>query len=378
MTQLKDLPLVSAHPTNSTRQPIPNWYLHLSEQELDQRIRAAREALGSKLIILGHHYQRTDIIMYADVRGDSYKLAKYAAENPQADYIVFCGVNFMGETAAILCDPRQTVIHPNLDAGCHMADMAPTQDVLDCWDDITSIISPDRVMPITYMNSSADIKALVGKHGGVVSTSSNNHKVFLWARARREKILFFPDQYLGMNTWKKLGLDTSKVVKWNPYLELGGNTPEQLEKAELILWAGFCSVHKRFTVDQITKGREMYPGIKIVVHPECTEAVVEAADYVGSTEYIIDKVTNSPAGSVWGVGTEINLVSRLQDENPDKTVFCLDPVVCPCSMMYRIHPAYLLWVLDGLVEGKVYNKVVVDPITARDAKLGLDRMLQVI
>ena len=386
MAQVTELPVTVSAPgtahninrvSDSGRQPIPNSYFHLSEKELEERILAARKTLGEKLVILGHHYQRSDIIQYADVRGDSYKLAKYAEQQQEAEYIIFCGVNFMGETADILSKPNQKVILPNMDAGCHMADMAPTQDVYDCWEDLTDIVAAERIMPVTYMNSSAAIKALVGKHGGIVSTSSNNDKVFKWAKERREKILFFPDQYLGANTWNKLGWDRSKVTKWNPYLELGGNTPERLEEAELILWAGFCSVHKRFTVDQVNTARQNYPDIKVIVHPECTEEVVDNSDFVGSTEYIIDMVNNSPAGSQWAIGTEINLVGRLQEEHPDKVIFCLDPVVCPCSMMYRIHPAYLAWVTEGLVEGNVINQITVDPETAHDARLGLERMLQV-
>lgn len=386
MAQDINIPVVPSAPgaahnlapvSNSARQPIPNTYFHMSEEELDERIQDARHTLGKRLTILGHHYQRSDIIKYADLRGDSYKLARFAEEQADAEYIIFCGVNFMGETADILSKPEQKVILPNLDAGCHMADMAPTQDAYDCWDDLTEVVSTDRVMPVTYMNSTADIKALVGKNGGIVSTSSNNDKIFQWAQERREKILFFPDQYLGANTWNKLNWDRTKVTKWNPYLELGGNTKEQLDNARLILWAGFCSVHKRFTLDQVKSARENHDGIKVIVHPECTEDVADASDYVGSTEYIIQMVTNAPSGTKWAIGTEINLVGRLQEENPDKLIFCLDPVVCPCSMMYRIHPAYLAWVIENLVEGTVVNQISVDQETAHFAKLGLDRMLQI-
>ncbi len=355
---------------------LPREYLGRPEQEIHERIGAAREKLGDRLVILGHHYQRDEIIQYTDLRGDSFKLARYAAERPEADFIVFCGVHFMAESADILSGAHQKVILPNLTAGCSMADMAPADDVLACWDDLQSITGvKDSVLPVTYMNSAAVLKAFCGFNGGLVCTSSNATAVVGWALEQRSKVLFFPDQHLGRNTAVKMGCSVEDTVVWDPYQPLGGNTEEQLQKATFILWKGHCSVHKRFTVQQIEEARQRFPEINVIVHPECELEVVQKADLDGSTEVIINTVTASPPGSVWAVGTEINLVNRLAKEQPDKTIFCLDPIICPCSTMYRIHPAYLAWVLEDLVNDRVTNQIKVDDEVAGWARTALERML---
>jgi len=358
---------------------LPKKYMGLSDSEVDKRILAAKAKLGDRLVVLGHHYQRDEIIKYADYRGDSYKLSKSAAAKPSADYIVFCGVHFMAESADILAQPHQRVILPNLSAGCSMADMAPTEDVLQCWEDLQAIEGvKGKVLPVTYINSTAALKAFCGANGGLVCTSSNAKAVVTWGLSQREKILFFPDQHLGRNTALKMGYSVDDTVVWDPFQPMGGNTPEALRKAKFILWKGHCSVHKRFTVEQIQEARKRYPGVKVIVHPECPRETVALADYDGSTEFIIKTVTEAPAGTTWAVGTEINLVNRLAHENPDKTIFCLDPVICPCSTMYRIHPAYLLWVLEELVEGNVVNEVKVADEIAHWARVALERMLATV
>lgn len=372
-------------PANTPLQrEIPARYRQMDAAELERRIEAAREALGERLVILGHHYQRDDIIQHADFRGDSYKLSQLAAARPQAEYIVFCGVHFMAESADILSGPHQQVILPNMAAGCSMADMANLDDVLDCWEALDKVIGSkpgqdgrQPVLPVTYVNSAASLKAFCGEHNGIVCTSSNAEAVLKWAFARGERVLFFPDQHLGRNTGLKLGIPLEQMVLWNPAKPLGGNTPEQLRQAKVILWRGWCSVHKRFTVAQINKARAEYPGVRVVVHPECPMEVVQAADEAGSTEYIIKVVEEAPAGTVLAIGTEVNLVRRLQAEHPDKKIFCLDPVICPCSTMYRIHPAYLAWVLEGLLDGQVMNQIKVDDQTKQWARVALDRMLTV-
>ena len=359
-------------------QKLPTSYMRTSPEDLDDRIASARAALGNRLVILGHHYQRNEIIKFADYRGDSFKLSQLAASQEEAENIIFCGVHFMAETADILSAPHQKVILPNLMAGCSMADMAQIDDVLDCWDDLEDVFGEGVVVPITYMNSTADIKALCGRSGGIVCTSSNAPATFEWALSHGERILFLPDQHLGRNTGLKMGIDLEEMLVWNPFKPLGGHTEAELSRAKLVLWQGHCSVHTRFTVPQIQQARERFPDVNVVVHPECTMEVVGAADYNGSTEYIISAVSDSPAGSVWAIGTEISLVNRIAAENPDKKVFCLDSVVCPCSTMYRIHPAYLSWVLDGLNEGVVVNRITVDEETAEQARVALDRMLSAI
>ncbi len=360
-------------------QKLPVEYMRMSPEELRQRITSARAKLGDTAVILGHHYQRDEIIEFADVRGDSFKLSQYAASQGQSQHIIFCGVHFMAETANILSEPHQKVILPNITAGCSMADMAQIDDVMDCWDDLERVLGDKGgVVPITYMNSTAAIKALCGRNNGIVCTSSNAPATFDWAFERGQRVLFLPDQHLGRNTALKMGIGVDEMVVWNPFKELGGHTEEELINAKMILWQGHCSVHTRFTVDQIEKSRETYPDIHVVVHPECTMEVVNAADSHGSTEYILKTISEAPAGSKFAVGTEVSLVNRIAAENPDKTVFCLDPVVCPCSTMYRIHPAYLSWVLDGLNEGVVVNEITVPDDIAEQAKIALDRMLAVV
>jgi quinolinate synthase len=360
-------------------QKIPIKYLKMKPEELDLRLATARAILGKRLVILGHHYQRDEIIKYADYRGDSFKLSQFAASQKEAEYIVFCGVHFMAETANILAGAHQKVILPNLTAGCSMSDMAPTDDVFDCWDDLQGVLADDGgVVPITYMNSTAAIKALCGRNGGIVCTSSNAPATFKWALAQSRRILFLPDQHLGRNTGMKMGIGLDEMLVWNPFKPLGGHTEEKLRKARLILWQGHCSVHTRFTVAQIEQARKRYPNVRVVVHPECTMDVVKAADCNGSTEFIKKTIDESPPGSIWAVGTEVSLVNRIGKENPDKTVFCLDPVVCPCSTMYRIHPAYLAWIMEELVEGNVVNQITVDEETKKYAKVALDRMLAVV
>ena len=361
---------------------IPREYALMDAAELDRRIAAAKAALGTRLVILGHHYQRDEIIKYADARGDSFKLAQFAAARAEADFIVFCGVHFMAESADILSGPQQRVILPNPAAGCSMADMANIAEVEECWEALDEVYRDEHdgdvqsVIPVTYMNSAANLKAFCGRNGGIVCTSSNAEKVLRWAFARGRRVLFFPDEHLGRNTALKLGIPEERIVVWNQREDFGGIEDDaQLAHARVILWKGWCSTHLRFTAEQIAEARARYPGVRVVVHPECRHEVVAAADLNGSTEYIVKVVEESAPGTVWAVGTEINLVKRLASEHPDKTIFCLDPVVCPCSTMYRIHPAYLAWVLEALVEGRVLNQVSVDGETARWAKVALERML---
>ncbi len=356
-------------------QRLPDSYVNMTPEDLTTRIEANKVQLGSRAVILGHHYQREDIIQFADFRGDSLKLSQYAADQQGSEFIIFCGVHFMAETAAVLGGAHQKVVLPNINAGCSMADMAPTDDALDCWDDLMTTLGTGSVIPVTYMNSTAEIKALVGENGGAVCTSSNADRVVAWAFQQGKRVLFLPDQHLGRNTGAKMGVPLDEMVLWNPFQPLGGNTAEALERSKMILWKGHCSVHTRFTTDQIARARQEYQDVQVIVHPECMLESVQEADYVGSTELIVKMVSESAPGSVWAIGTEINLVSRLAHENPDKTVFCLDPVVCPCSTMYRIHPAYLLWVTDELLAGRVPNQVSVAPETAHYAKVALDRML---
>ena len=357
-------------------QKISNEYLHLTAEELDQRIHIAKEKLGKSVTVLGHHYQREEVIKYADFQGDSFLLSQEAARLPDADYIVFCGVHFMAETACILCSPHQKVILPNITAGCSMADMAPMDDVDDAWEDLQDVLGDHGgIVPITYMNSIASIKALCGRTGGAVCTSSNARAVMEWAFQQCQRVLFLPDQHLGRNTGLKLGMSLDEMVVWNPFKRLGGNTPEQLRAAKLILWQGHCAVHTRFTVKQIDAARDRYPDVTVLVHPECPMETVQAADLDGSTEFIRKAINEAPAGSKWAVGTEVSLVNRLALENPDKTIFCLDPVICPCSTMYRIHPAYVLWVLEGLIDGQVINQITVPDDIRKDAQVALERML---
>ena len=366
---------------------LPTVYQRMSDDELHARIRTAKEKLGSDLVILGHFYQRDEVVQYADFVGDSFQLANAALTRPEANTIVFCGVHFMAETADILARPDQHVILPNLAAGCSMADMADEDSVEAAWEDLMELYAdeagPDglgadglaSVIPVTYMNSSAALKAFCGRHGGIVCTSSNAATVLEWAFARGKRVLFFPDQHLGRNTAKAMGVPLEQMPMWNPRKPLGGNTETELQDAKVILWHGFCSVHKRFNVAQIEQARAQYPGCKVIVHPECPMPVVDAADAAGSTDAIRKFVAAAQPGDVIAIGTEVNLVNRLARENPDKTIFCLDPVICPCSTMYRIHPGYLAWTLDGLVEGEIRNEIVVADEVAVHAKVALERML---
>jgi quinolinate synthase len=351
-------------------------YTRLSQDELDAKIAERRRQLGERLIILGHHYQRDDVIKYADVRGDSFKLSRLAASRDQAEYILFCGVHFMAESADILSAPHQQVILPNLAAGCSMADMANIDDVEACWADVTRVAGGDTI-PVTYMNSAASLKAFCGRHGGIVCTSSNADNVLRWAFERGRRVLFFPDQHLGRNTGFKMGIPLKEMHVWDPRQPLGGNSAAELREARIILWKGHCSVHQRFTPEQIDAAREEDPSVNVLVHPECTLDVVQRADFVGSTEYIVQAIERAAPGSSWAVATEINLVKRLAQEHPDKRIFCLDPIVCPCSTMYRIHPAFIAWALDNLIEGRVVNRIVVAGDIAAQARTALDRMLSV-
>lgn len=364
-------------------QKVPTRYLKMSPDHIESGIRYARKEIGSKALVLGHHYQREDVIRFADLRGDSYLLSKYAASAGDAKWIIFCGVHFMAETADLLTADDQHVILPNMAAGCSMADMAATEDVEDAWDELSDILGDGsdsglaELIPVTYMNSTAAIKALCGRNGGLVCTSSNADKAFDWAFERGKRILFLPDQHLGRNTGLAKGISEDEMVVWNPFKPLGGLSEDELHDAKVILWQGHCSVHTRFTVKQISEARRDDPSVNVIVHPECVREVVDAADSYGSTEYIRNTVENAPSGTSWAIGTEINMVNRLRDENPDKRVFCLDPVVCPCATMYRIHPAYVLWVLEGIMAGVGINIVEVDPVTKRDALVAVERMLEV-
>ncbi|MEZ0075761.1 quinolinate synthase NadA [Planotetraspora sp. GP83] len=347
-----------------------------SDPALVERARAAKELLGDRLFVLGHHYQRDEVIQFADVTGDSFKLAREAAARPGAEYIVFCGVHFMAESADILTGDSQKVVLPDLAAGCSMADMATFTQVEDCWDALEDAGIADQVVPITYMNSSADIKAFCGRHGGAVCTSSNAKRALEWAFEQGQKVLFLPDQHLGRNTAVlEMGLSLDDCVVYNPHRPNGGLTQEQLENAKMILWKGHCSVHGRFTAECVDEVRARIPGVNVLVHPECRHEVVTKADHVGSTEYIIRTLEEAPAGSSWAVGTELNLVKRLGQMFPDKSITFLDRTVCYCSTMNRIDLPHLVWALESLAAGEVVNQIAVDPDTTHWAKVALDRML---
>lgn len=349
-----------------------------SDPDLVARARAAKEKLGDKVFILGHHYQRDEVIEFADVTGDSFKLAKDAAAKPEAEYIVFCGVHFMAESADILTSDDQKVVLPDLAAGCSMADMATAEQVAECWDVLTEAGIAGTTVPVSYMNSSADIKAFTGKHGGTICTSSNAKKALEWAFEQGEKVLFLPDQHLGRNTAvRDMGMSLDDCVLYNPHKPNGGLTVEQLQGAKMILWRGHCSVHGRFSVDSVNDVRARIPGVNVLVHPECKHEVVAAADYVGSTEYIIKALEAAPAGSKWAIGTELNLVQRLANRfaAEDKEVVFLDKTVCFCSTMNRIDLPHLVWTLESLAEGNLVNQIQVDKETESFAKLALERML---
>ncbi|MDT5293585.1 MAG: quinolinate synthase [Acidobacteriota bacterium] len=361
------------------RAPAIEDYFGLSETELSERIESARRRLARRLIILGHHYQRDDVICHADYTGDSFKLSKLAAERPEAEYVVFCGVHFMAESADILKPGDQKIVLPDLGAGCSMADMATAEQVEDAWEQLRSlgILEESRIVPVTYMNSSAAIKAFCGEHGGVVCTSSNAVPLFAKYLKEADKLFFFPDQHLGRNTGVKFGIPLEEMALWDPNKEFGGNTAEQLRRARLILWKGHCSVHGRFRPWHVEQVRREVPGIKVLVHPECEREVVEKSDLDGSTEFIIKAIAESPAGTAWAVGTEVNLVNRLVKQFPDKHIRLLAPDLCMCATMYRIAPQNLAWTLESLAAGHVVNRITVPPETSVWARVALDRMLAI-
>jgi len=352
-------------------------YLEEKEEVLLERIVARKKELGEQVLVLSHHYQQDTVFDFADCTGDSLKLAKNAAEEKDRPYIIFCGVHFMAESADILTSDDQVVILPDLSAGCSMADMASRQGVDQAWDELGQVTETSGIVPITYVNSSADLKAFVGQNGGSVCTSSNAERVLAWALDKGDKVFFFPDEHLGRNSAHALGIDPDQVVLWTRGEPMGGNTPEQIRNAKVVLWDGYCTVHMQFHAAQAEALRQSDPGMQIIVHPECRQDVVLAADQYGSTEMIIKAVSDSPSGSSWAVGTEINLVNRLARQHPDKKVCSLSPVECKCSTMYRVNPAHLLWVLDNLAEGRVVNQITVDKETAELAKIALDRMLEI-
>ncbi|HWI30999.1 MAG TPA: quinolinate synthase NadA [Microbacterium sp.] len=372
-------------PTGSPRQgELPVEYRDAPEEELDARIRAAKATLGDRVVVLGHFYQREEVVRHADYVGDSFQLANAAKARQDAEAIVFCGVHFMAETADLLSAPEQAVILPNLAAGCSMADMANIDQVEECWEQLEEVFGPldvpgpdgrVPVIPVTYMNSAADLKGFCGRHGGIVCTSSNAKTVLEWAFERGERVLFFPDQHLGRNTAKAMGVPLEQMPMWNPNKPLGGNEFSAVEDSRVILWHGFCSVHRRFTVDQVEKARADHPGVRVIVHPECPMPVVDAADEAGSTDYIRKAIEGATEPTTFAIGTEINMVNRLAAEFPQHTIFCLDPVICPCSTMYRIHPGYLAWVLEALVRGEVLNQISVPEDVAAPARIALERML---
>jgi quinolinate synthase len=377
------LPVLTAYEKDhiGERQPLPEHYLSLSDEEMDRRIAAARATLGRRLVILGHHYQRDEVIKFADYTGDSYKLAQHVSKHPEAEFIVFCGVHFMAESADVLSAPHQQVILPDLAAGCSMADMAEPDQLEQCWSDLEAILGDEpsaRVIPVTYINSAASIKAFCGERGGVVCTSSNAAATLTWAWERGEKVLFLPDQHLGRNSAYTLGVPLDDMVVWDPNEIFGGLDPDVVKRARIILWKGHCSVHTRFTARQIENIRAQHPGVKVIVHPEVPWDVVQAADDSGSTEYIIRAVKQSPAGSTWAIGTEIHLVNRLAREvAPERHVLSLDQFGCLCSTMFRVSPNHLLWALEGLVDGVVHNRIVVPDDRKHWTKVALDRMLSI-
>jgi quinolinate synthase len=367
--------------------PLAERYTGASPDDLARRIAAAKQALGDRLFVLGHHYQRDEIIRWADARGDSYRLSVLAQERPEAELIVFCGVHFMAESADVLTGDHQTVILPDLNAGCSMADMADIDEVEEAWDALGDVIDVERVVPITYMNSSAAIKAFVGRHGGAVCTSTNARAVLDWAlgggpgddrsAGQGDKVLFFPDQHLGRNTGVAMGYGLGDMRVWDPRRDLGGLAEADCKDATFLLWRGHCSIHQRFRPEHIATFRAEHPDGIVVVHPECPHETVALADQVGSTDYIIRALADAPAGATVAVGTEIHLVNRLASEHPDKTVVSLDPLICPCSTMNRIDEPHLAWVLEELVEGRLVNPIRVDEATAADARIALQRMLDI-
>ena len=357
--------------------PLPERYLDATPEQIDEWIAAAKAALGDQVYLLGHHYQRDEVMKWCDARGDSYRLSVLAQQRPQAQYIVFCGVHFMAESADVLTADHQQVVLPDLNAGCSMADMADIDQVEEAWDELADVVDTDRLVPITYMNSSAALKAFVGEHGGAVCTSTNARAVLEWAMQRGDKVLFFPDQHLGRNTAYAMGHTEADMAVWNPRLERGGLSEAECKEATFLLWKGHCSVHQRFRPEHIEAFRAEHPDGIVVVHPECAHDVCALADKVGSTDFILRAVDEAPPGATIGVGTEIHLVQRLDAETPDKTVVSLDPLICPCSTMFRIDGPHLCWVLERLVAGEVVNRITVDPDTAASARVALQRMLDI-
>ena len=357
--------------------PLPDGYVGVEADSLASRIEAAKAALGDRVFVLGHHYQRDEVMRWADARGDSFRLSVLAQEHPEADYIVFCGVHFMAESADILTGDHQQVLLPDLNAGCSMADMADIDSVEEAWEQLEQVVDVNRLVPVTYMNSSAALKAFVGRHGGAVCTSTNARAVLEWALGRGDKVLFFPDQHLGRNTGLAMGYSHDDMRVWNPKLDLGGLDESDCKEATFLLWKGHCSVHQRFRPEHIEAFRAAHPDGIVIAHPEASYDVCQLADQVGSTDYIIRAVEAAPAGSVIAVATEIHLVQRLDAETPDKTIVSLDPLICPCSTMFRIDAAHLCWVLESLVRGEVVNRITVDPDTAAGAKVALERMLAI-
>jgi len=355
---------------------LPDEYLIVDKKDINRRIGEAKKMLGNSVVILGHHYQRDEILDFADYTGDSYKLSQCAVECKEARFIVFCGVHFMAESADILSESKRIVMLPDSEAGCSMADMADSEDVVKCWDTL-SRIAQGTTIPITYINSSADVKAFCGQHGGSVCTSSNASAAFKWAYSHTDRIIFFPDEHLGRNTAYSLGIPLEKMAVWDPRRPNGGLTDQQILDARIILWKGFCCVHMEFDEQQVYARKATYPGMKIIVHPECRFEVVRLADYAGSTEYIIKMVTNAEANTQWAVGTEIHLVRRLAKQNPDKFVIGLNDYFCFCATMFRISPLRLLWVLENLVAGKIVNQVKVTSSARHWAKIALDQMLKI-
>ena len=357
--------------------PLEERYTTATPDALADMIGTAKEALGSRVFILGHHYQRDDVMRWADARGDSFGLSRLAAAQTEAEFIVFCGVHFMAESADVLTGPHQQVLLPDLNAGCSMADMANIDQVEEAWEELAQVTDVSRIIPITYMNSSAALKAFVGRHEGAVCTSSNARAVLTWALDHGDKVLFFPDQHLGRNTAFGMGFGADDMRVWNPRLALGGLADAEVKESTLLLWKGHCSVHQRFRPEHVEAFRQEHPDGLVMIHPECAHEVVELADLVGSTDALIRGVADAPTGSVIGVATEIHLVHRLDNESPDKTVICLDPLVCPCSTMSRIDPPHLAWILEGLVQGEVRNRIQVDGDTAEWARVALERMLAI-
>jgi len=370
------------------QRPIPDRYLDAPPDELHGRIEAAKASLGDRVFILGHHYQRDEIIRWADARGDSYRLSVLAQQRPDADFIVFCGVHFMAESADVLTSDHQTVILPDLNAGCSMADMADIDQVEEAWEELAGVIDVERLVPITYMNSSAALKAFVGRHGGAVCTSTNAKAVLEWAlRGGKEsmgasgggdKVLFFPDQHLGRNTGVAMGYDLDQMRLWNPRSDLGGLTEADCKEATFLLWRGHCSIHQRFQPAHVEAFRAEHPDGIVVVHPECPHETVVLADQVGSTDYIIKAIEQADPGSTLAIGTEVHLINRLAQEHPDKSIVSLDPLICPCSTMNRIDLPHLAWVLEELVAGRVVNRIEVDPDTTEWSKVALQRMLEIV